>query len=686
MMKPRIFATVVILGLLVGARPLASQTVRGQKALEAGKYKEAIAALEPAVKEKKGKDWCHNAFFLAFAYYRDGQLSKAVAAFDELFANAERLRCSTWGMLPAWHHWRGRADYDSGRFKEAAASFARAADLAPAIVPGDFLPQWKLRALQPVKEYCYNWLGSAYYGSGSYQEAVAAFQRAIEQNPKDALHYRWLAWAHLALKNHDDALAAAKRAFEIKPAGDSYETLGDVHMAGKRFSEAAEAFRKAADIDPMTASLQMKLGRAYLRMEDFGSAVDAFTKGAGLAPDDPVFPYRIALAHGLAGRFDEAISALDKSIGIVTYVGIGIQSGIENGFPVLQRQVEGEPGITDGPAKEAGLRAGDRLIKIDGQTTKGWDQAKISQRIRGEEGAPVTLTVQRQGVAKPFERTVVRRRIRPETSARYYGFRGAMLRAKGERERAVNDAELAYALDPKNSDAREALGAVRLDEGQYEEAIGLFSSLENSAFARVLEATAYAKKGDARRAVEIYSDIPDTDLSVADAPLQNARRAFLAGLQGHLQETLGRARASEAAGRPLEALADYAEATKIADESTAGLIRQREAMILNGDPSLAKLPEEARKLALRGDLFIKDGAFADALPEYRKALKLAPFNAQLHFNAALICGQLKDYRQAIRYMTVYLELNPDAPNARAAKDEIYKWEFQLEEQGKKKEA
>jgi tetratricopeptide (TPR) repeat protein len=685
MIKPKILASAVILGLLAGSGTLAAQANRGEKALEAGKYEEAVAAFKAATKDKKGKDWCSNTFFLAYALYRDSQLPEAVAAFDELFTNAERLSCSTYGFLPAWHFWRGRAAYDSGQYKVAAASFASAAELAPAVVPADFWPQMKMRSLQPIKENCFSWLGSAYRYLGSYREAVGAYKKQIEQNPKDGQGYSDLAESYIGLIQLDDALAAAKRAVEIQPDWYAFWALGDVHLAGKRFPEAVEAFRKASENDPKRADIHWKMGRAYLGMEDFDGAINAFTKGAELAPNNPVFRYNIGLAHGLAGRFDEAISALDKGIDTVTWIGIGIQSGIENAFPVLQSQVEGEPGIMDGPAKEAGLRAGDRLIEIDGQSTRGWDQAKITQRLRGEEDTPVTLTVQRQGAVKPFERTVVRRRIIPKAAAPYYGFRGAMLRAKGERERAVNDAELAYSLDPKNFDAREALGAVRLDDGKYEEAIELLSSLKNT-FARILEATAYAKKGDDRRAAEIYGGIPDVELSVADAPLQAAKRALLAGLQGHLQETLDRARASEAAVRPLEALADYAEAMKIADESAAGLIRQRAAIILKADPGLAELPEEARRSALHGDVFIKDGVFAEALAEYRKALKLAPFNAQLYFNAALVCDQLKEYRQAIRYMAIYLQLNPDAPNARAAKDEIYKWEFQLEEQGKKKGA
>ena len=122
---------------------------------------------------------------------------------------------------------------------------------------------------------------------------------------------------------------------------------------------------------------------------------------------------------------------------------------------------------------------------------------------------------------------------------------------------------------------------------------------------------------------------------------------------------------------------------KIVDETTAGSIRQKVASLLKDNPYLAELPEEARKYALRGDVRIKEGKFTDALAEYRTALKIAPFNAQLHFNTALIHGQLNDYRGAIKSMNVYLQLNPDAPNARAAKDEIYKWEFSLEKEGKK---
>jgi tetratricopeptide (TPR) repeat protein len=242
---------------------------------------------------------------------------------------------------------------------------------------------------------------------------------------------------------------------------------------------------------------------------------------------------------------------------------------------------------------------------------------------------------------------------------------------------------MAYALDSDNVAAREALAAVKLDGGKYQESITLLAPLKDDPFATILQATAYAKQGDAKLAVDTYARIPEEELLAKRALRQNAKKALLQALQGYVQQRLDHARVSEAAGSFVEALTDYADAMKIADDATADLIRQRVAATLKGHAYLTELPEEARKHAVRGDVLIKEGNFANALTEYQAAVKLAPFNAQLYFNTALIHGQLKDFRKAIKAMNVYLQLNPDASNVRAAKDEIYRWELALEREGKK---
>ncbi len=45
------------------------------------------------------------------------------------------------------------------------------------------------------------------------------------------------------------------------------------------------------------------------------------------------------------------------------------------------------------PAKRAGIRSGDIIAKVDGESTAGWDLPKAVENIRGERGTTVTLTV-----------------------------------------------------------------------------------------------------------------------------------------------------------------------------------------------------------------------------------------------------------------------------------------------------
>ncbi len=72
---------------------------------------------------------------------------------------------------------------------------------------------------------------------------------------------------------------------------------------------------------------------------------------------------------------------------------------------------------------------------------------------------------------------------------------------------------------------------------------------------------------------------------------------------------------------------------------------------------------------------------ARALPVW--SMRLAPYIPKLYYNAALLNGQLKRHGEAIRLMKIYLEAAPGAPDARAARDEIIRWELQLERQGKR---
>ena len=87
-----------------------------------------------------------------------------------------------------------------------------------------------------------------------------------------------------------------------------------------------------------------------------------------------------------------------------------------------------------------------------------------------------------------------------------------------------------------------------------------------------------------------------------------------------------------------------------------------------------QLPEEARKFKVQAEFAVQEKQFDRAVELYGKALEIAPWWPQGHFNRAFILGEMKKYRDAMREMKMYLRLTPDAPDARAAQDKVYQWE------------
>jgi carboxyl-terminal processing protease len=85
------------------------------------------------------------------------------------------------------------------------------------------------------------------------------------------------------------------------------------------------------------------------------------------------------------------------------YVGIGVMVGIKEDKIVVITPFEGSP------AYEAGIRAGDFILKVEGVGYKGSEMDKAVSVIKGEEGKPVTLTISQNGVEK--EITIVRASI-----------------------------------------------------------------------------------------------------------------------------------------------------------------------------------------------------------------------------------------------------------------------------------
>ncbi|HEX6927475.1 MAG TPA: S41 family peptidase [Longimicrobiaceae bacterium] len=88
------------------------------------------------------------------------------------------------------------------------------------------------------------------------------------------------------------------------------------------------------------------------------------------------------------------------------YGGLGIQIAERGGWITVIAPLPGTP------AERAGLRAGDRIIEVEGKSTEGWSDEDAVKVLRGPKGSPVSIRIARPGVDEPIPFTIVRDEIR----------------------------------------------------------------------------------------------------------------------------------------------------------------------------------------------------------------------------------------------------------------------------------
>lgn len=86
--------------------------------------------------------------------------------------------------------------------------------------------------------------------------------------------------------------------------------------------------------------------------------------------------------------------------------GLGIEITLRDGVLTVVAPIE------DTPAAQAGIEAGDQILKIDGQFTKDMEIMEAVRLMRGEPGTTVTIAVIRETFDKPKEFTLTREVIK----------------------------------------------------------------------------------------------------------------------------------------------------------------------------------------------------------------------------------------------------------------------------------
>ncbi len=111
---------------------------------------------------------------------------------------------------------------------------------------------------------------------------------------------------------------------------------------------------------------------------------------------------------------EELRAALDDSEGISYGIGCYVSIDKESNMPMIVGVME------ESPAEQAGLRDGDIITMVDGESTMGLTLTKVVSMIKGLEGTNVHVSVYREGEVDYLEFDITRGKL-IETSTVTYG-------------------------------------------------------------------------------------------------------------------------------------------------------------------------------------------------------------------------------------------------------------------------
>ena len=145
----------------------------------------------------------------------------------------------------------------------------------------------------------------------------------------------------------------------------------------------------------------------YRELDLFGEVLERVRSDYVEKPDD---------AKLIESAIDGMLSALDphssymdakefRDMQVQTrgeFGGLGLEVSMENGL------VKVVSPIADTPAARAGLKSGDLITALDKQELRGLSLQEAVEKMRGPVHAPITLTIMRKGVDKPFDVRMVR--------------------------------------------------------------------------------------------------------------------------------------------------------------------------------------------------------------------------------------------------------------------------------------
>jgi tetratricopeptide (TPR) repeat protein len=205
--------------------------------------------------------------------------------------------------------------------------------------------------LAPKNPEILNALGWTLFQDGRPEAAIVEYERAVTADPKHAKAHNNLALALVELGRLSEAASHFKASLEVEPRAEIFSDYGFTMERMGKPKEAVQAYVKALELDPSSASAHFNMAVVFVRAGKFPEAEAHYRKAlagkpsaeahnglgyalsrqartdealqefrAAIAADPSYVPAYNNLGEGLAsaGKFEEAEEAYEKSLALKT--------------------------------------------------------------------------------------------------------------------------------------------------------------------------------------------------------------------------------------------------------------------------------------------------------------------------------------------------------------------------------
>jgi carboxyl-terminal processing protease len=167
----------------------------------------------------------------------------------------------------------------------------------------------------------------------------------------------------------------------------SISSIKSVDDDGNETSETVTASETISELTTVLNTFAEFVDENYIGEIDKNELIDSTVKGFIEGIGDEYSEYMTA---------DEWTEYQEEALG--NYVGVGIYMRVDDETNYIMV----DSTIKDTPAEEAGIKSGDLITAVDGESIYGLNASEVSSKVKGEEGTEVTLTIYRNGEYKDY--------------------------------------------------------------------------------------------------------------------------------------------------------------------------------------------------------------------------------------------------------------------------------------------